>query len=108
MWIFNNEEYKVNTTTLDLYYKNKSVDILWVDVQGAEKMVLEGSKETLKKLKAIFIEVTIDCEYYEESAKKSFIDEMLVFNGFELVLLGTDFNLTGNALYLKRELNSQI
>ena len=30
------------------------------------------------------------------------INDILFENGFKLVLLGTDFNLTGNALYIKK------
>ena len=29
------------------------------------------------------------------------LNDILFKNGFKLILLGTDFNLTGNALYIK-------
>ncbi len=95
------EKFLVETTTLDTFYKNKDLDILWIDVQGAEKLVLEGAKETLKKIKAVFIEISIKDGLYINSATKEELDDILLKNGFKLVLLGTDFNLTGNALYIK-------
>jgi len=95
------ETFKVKTTTLDKFYKDKNLDILWIDVQGAEKFILDGAKETLKKVRAIFIEVSINGGFYKESVKMDEINHILKDFGFTLVLLGTDFNLTGNALYIK-------
>lgn len=95
------EKFLVETTTLDTFYKNKDLDILWIDVQGAEKLVLQGAKETLKKIKAVFIEISIKNDLYLKSVTMEELDEILLGNGFKLVLLGTDFNLTGNALYIK-------
>ena len=95
------EKYLVKTCTLDEFYKNKELDILWIDVQGAEKFVLDGAKETLKKIKAIFIEVSINNDFYQNSVDMNTISKILNEFGFSLVLLGTDINLTGNALYIK-------
>ena len=95
------EKFLAETTTLDTFYKNKDLDILWIDVQGAEKLVLQGAKETLKKIKAVFIEISIKNDLYLKSVTMEELDEILLGNGFKLVLLGTDFNLTGNALYIK-------
>ena len=50
---------------------------------------------------SIFIEVSIIGGFYKESIKMDEIDNILKVFGFNLVLLGTDFNLTGNALYIK-------
>lgn len=95
------EKFLVETTTLDTYYKNKDLDILWIDVQGAEKLVLEGAKETLKKIKAVFIEISIKNGLYLNSVTMEQLNDIFIKNGFKLILLGTDFNLTGNALYIK-------
>lgn len=95
------EKVIVKTITLDEYYKNKELDILWIDVQGAEKYVLDGAIETLKKVKAIFIEVSINSGFYKKSVKMSTISNFLEEYGFSLILLGTDSNLAGNALYIK-------
>ena len=95
------EKFLVETSTLDNFYKNKDLDVLWVDVQGAEKLVLEGAKKTLKKIKAVFIEISIKDELYVNSVKMEELNDILLKNKFKLVLMGTDFNLTGNALYIK-------
>ena len=95
------ENFSVETITIDTFYKNKNLDILWIDVQGAEKLVLEGAVNTLKKIKAVFIEISIKRELYVNSATMKELDLILIRDGFKLVLLGTDFNLTGNALYIK-------
>jgi len=52
---------KVNTKALDTYLKEKNItaiDLLKIDVEGAEGYVLEGMKQTLKDkiIKSIFIE----------------------------------------------------
>lgn len=91
----------MKTISLDKYYNNKELDILWIDVQGAEKLVLDGANETLKKIRAIFIEVSIDSGFYEGAVKMKTLSKLLSEYDFSLVLLGTDINLTGNALYIK-------
>ena len=95
------ESFLVETTTIDYLYKNKNLDILWIDVQGAEKLVLEGAKNTLIKIKAVFIEISIKSGLYIDSVTMKELDNILINSGFKLVLLGTDFNLTGNALYIR-------
>lgn len=94
------DEFIVETITLDEYYKNSSVDLLWIDVQGAEKLVLLGATEVLKNVKAVFIEVTSQSDFYDGSATFHEISKLLEQSGFSLALLGMDFNLTGNALFL--------
>lgn len=92
----------VETINLDQYYKNVSVDVLWIDIQGAEKLVLLGALETLKTVKAVFIGVTSQSDFYEGSATFQEISKLLEHSGFSLALLGMDYNLTGNALFLKQ------
>jgi FkbM family methyltransferase len=60
---------KVRTTTLDAYIKNNDlnfdiIDLAWIDVQGAEKNVLDGAKNTLHKIRYIHMEYS-DKEMYE-------------------------------------------
>lgn len=54
-------EVKCETTTLDDYVEQNKihkVDVIKMDIEGAEKFALEGAKETLKKFKPIvFLEV---------------------------------------------------
>jgi FkbM family methyltransferase len=95
------EEFWVETTTLDFHFKDRRIDVLWIDVQGAELLVLKGASETLTKCKAVFIEVSERPELYEGGATKVQLDLYLRDFGFAEVLLGTDFNMTGNALYVR-------
>lgn len=53
----------VEITTLDYFFKDKhidKVDILKIDTEGFENYVLKGAEETLRKVKYIFMEVTIE------------------------------------------------
>ncbi|GAA6212659.1 hypothetical protein NBRC116602_24000 [Hyphomicrobiales bacterium 4NK60-0047b] len=95
------ETFEVEAITLDEFYDGKGVDILQIDVQGAEKLVLTGSVEMLKSTKAVFIEVSIHPDLYEGAVTFDELETFLKKNDFKLVLLGTDINLTGNALFLK-------
>jgi FkbM family methyltransferase len=53
----------------DLYRSHgfDHVDLLWVDIQGAEKDMIEGGKETLKHAKFMFIEAE-ERELYDGQA----------------------------------------
>lgn len=53
--LVNSQEILVNMRTLDSY-KLSRIDLLWIDVQGAEKDLLKGSKKTLQHTKYIWIE----------------------------------------------------
>ena len=55
----NAKESIVSTTTLDKFCSEhyvSSIDLLWVDVQGAEKLVINGASLTLKHVRYIWIE----------------------------------------------------
>ena len=52
------EKIKIQTTTLDAYIKRhaiKKVDLIKVDVEGAEKMVLEGAVDTIRAFHPVII-----------------------------------------------------
>jgi FkbM family methyltransferase len=95
------ESFTVSTIALDDYYKDyESLDILQIDVQGAEKLVLEGAKNLLNKTRAVLIEISILEGLYKNSCTFIEIFRIMEKNNFKLILLGTDFNLTGNALFI--------
>lgn len=53
------QEIFVNTITLDSYFADRqSPDILWIDVEGAELLVLKGATSVLKRVKLIHVEVS--------------------------------------------------
>jgi len=54
------DQITVDATTLDSYFQGRprGPDLLWIDVEGAEKLVLAGGKNVLKNVKLIHIEVS--------------------------------------------------
>ncbi len=62
-----NSEVKVKTSTLDEICKNNSIhliDLLKIDVQGAECEVLKGGKNIMRNTKVLIIEISF-FDYYE-------------------------------------------
>jgi len=59
----------------------ESIDILWVDVQGAEQLVFEGCDAYLDNVKAICTEVELD-HMYQNSILKNELDQYLEERGF--------------------------
>lgn len=98
---------KVRCTTLDdasLQPKPLSIDMLWIDVQGAELEVFAGAKEALKMTRSVFCEVALSGSGYEEGATFREVSAVLEEHNFDLVLCGLDpFNKTGNAIWIKRK-----
>jgi FkbM family methyltransferase len=102
------EQYTVTASRLDSHarangYDDRETDCLWVDVQGAELGVLEGAEETLKRTKAVFVEVSVFEPLYIGGAVLRDISNFLEPRGFRTVALGVDSsNGTGNALFARR------
>lgn len=81
---------KVRSVTLDALCEGIDViDLLWSDIQGAEKEMILGGKEALKKTRYIFTEVSEGGSYYDGEIGASELMSMLP--EFELVEhFGTD------------------
>jgi 2-O-methyltransferase len=76
----------VFTNTLDLWSRSMSVekiDLLWIDVQGAELLVFKGAKEMLQKTEYIYVEVS-EVPLYEGGAAYSELKVLLEDLGFNL------------------------
>jgi FkbM family methyltransferase len=100
-----NDIYKVKTIKLDTFVMqtNHQPDVLWIDVQGAEMMVLEGAKNILRDVELIYLEISIWTPLYENGALMNEIEKLLNLYDFKLSQLGTDLlNGTGNAIYIKK------
>lgn len=95
------EKFSVESTTLDSLFTDVDIDVLQIDVQGAELKVLKGAQRVLENTKSVFSEVSIYNELYKGSVNMKDLKDELSRKGFELALLGTDVNLTGNALFIK-------
>lgn len=95
--------FDVDISTLDLEAAGLPVvDLLWMDVQGAEGQVLAGAAETLKRTKAVFIEVALTESPYKGAALYPQISARLQADNFVCVGLGIDaWNGTGNAFFVR-------
>ncbi len=106
------ESYKLQSYRLDTHstkhgYEDEIIDCLWIDVQGAELLVLNGAQSILKNVKSIFLEVSIFEELYVGGAVLGDLSKLLESNHFRMVGLGTDpFNGTGNGFYINIKLNN--
>ena len=81
-----NSEIKVPTTTLDSFTKLHGInliDLLKIDVQGAEALVLAGGSRILQGTRAVVVEI-IFYDYYEEQSSFLEIERILHPLGFRL------------------------
>ncbi len=97
------ETFEVETTTLDEYFDDNIIDVLQIDVQGAEGLVLDGARKILKTTKAVFVEISIRPDMYKDCITFDDLIETLKQENLQLVLLGTETNGGGNALFIKSE-----
>ena len=75
---------------MDNYIKQhdiKCIDILKVDAQGYELKILKGGEKSLKKIKFIEIEVTLD-DIYINNPSLYQIDYIMYKNNFVLYQIG--------------------
>ena len=63
--------------------KINKIDLLKVDVQGAESLVFEGSHNTLKRTKVVIVEICF-FDYYENKGGFFDIEKFLKPKGFSL------------------------
>jgi FkbM family methyltransferase len=75
-------------------------DLVVIDVQGAEKLVIQGGLETINKAKALWVEVNSG-SMYRGDADSSQIVEALSEN-FVPVYMNMGANYWGDALFLKK------
>lgn len=96
----------VKADTLDKWCVQNNVsevDIIWIDVQGAELLVFKGAENILRNTRIIMTEVGLK-PYYEGHTLKTDIDTFLFENGFyelkgSFELNGFDFE--ANTIYVK-------
>jgi FkbM family methyltransferase len=104
---WNQKEIIVDCLTLDNWCdinSKKNIDVIWIDVQGAELNVFKGAEKTLKNTKVIFTEVGLK-PYYEGHSMRDDIDNFLINLGF--IEIKESFELNGfdyeaNTIYIKK------
>lgn len=90
-------------TTLDKYIKdnNDFVNLIWMDVQGNELYTLQGGKESLKEVKAIYCEAGV-IPYYENHSLKADIISFLENQNFILIDDKLDWTHETNLIFVKK------
>jgi len=78
---------EVETTTLDNEIVAECIDLIWMDVQGAELDVLQGATEILKRTKMVSIEFH-EGQYSGAASAKDIRDLLLPFGFTETVIAG--------------------
>lgn len=96
---------KKKTTTIDTLLKDthldKNINLLVIDIQGAELLALKGATNTLHNTDALMLEVNTR-EVYENCALIEEIDEYLTQYNFKRVATGLYADHPwGDALYIK-------
>lgn len=86
-WLKFTREETVPTLTLDHFCAERgirSVDLVHIDVQGAEYLVLSGAGAMLPRIGALWIEVA-DAEVYQGQRVRTEVDRLLARRGFKPV-----------------------
>ena len=100
------QEIQVPTLRLDDFMRENSidsVDILWMDVQGAEALVLEGLGNRLRDVRCLHIEVEF-FEIYEDQGMFDDVDPYLRDRGFNLLGFTSYSRYAADALYLRDDI----
>jgi FkbM family methyltransferase len=95
-------EVEVSTTTVDEWATTKSIrsiDLVWMDVQGAELQVLQGMGTLIESTHCIVLEVWMK-PAYDGAATLPQIQEFLESHGFYMTRLWLNTNkIDGDALF---------
>jgi|TARA_R110002020_G_scaffold238255_3_gene450718 FkbM family methyltransferase len=70
---YREEMVSVKTVNLDTYFKDKRIDLIKIDVEGAEWDVLEGAREIMSSRSIIF---QIEFHWDEDWHRKSILEEL--------------------------------
>jgi FkbM family methyltransferase len=90
---------------LDNGWQMSDFSYLHMNIQGSELMALQGGKQTLKHLQAIWLETNIDERYKGAPLKQEFDNFLGDFNF--VCTMALKIGSIGNVLYLKEELLSR-
>jgi len=93
---------KVKSTKLKYFFSEESIiniDIMQLDVQGAELLVLKGAEEKINNIKVIWLEVS-KVEFYEGQPLEKEVSKFMKKNGFMLIKNSLN-GIQGDKLYVK-------
>lgn len=103
-WLSFNTEIQVKTNTITNYCNVNginSIDIIHMDVQGAELLVLEGAKGFLNNIKMIWLEVEAVSLYKNQPLKQD-IEHFMKEHKFRKIFEKID-EISGDQLYVSLE-----
>ena len=104
-WIKFNKNVEVETVRLDTFCIANavdSIDFIYMDVQGAELLVLEGAGKILQNVKAVWLEVEA-IELYDKQPLKNDVEEFMAKHHFVRVMDTVD-KISGDQLYIEKKL----
>jgi FkbM family methyltransferase len=104
-WVKFKEKVKVPTERLDSFCKAhgiSKIDFIYLDVQGAELMVLQGAGDLIKNIGAIWMEVEA-IELYKGQPLKNDVEKFMKKSGFVRAKDTVD-EISGDQLYLRQNL----
>ena len=93
----------VNTITLDEYAKQNNIsycDLVWMDVQGAEDLVIKGGENFFKNTKYVYTEFS-NVELYEGALGKYEIEKLLP--NFKIVEVVREWYADGDVLLVNKD-----
>lgn len=102
---FSFNEITVNTITLDEWaeqYTIPTIDMIWLDAQGAELTILQGASKSLRNTKLLFLEANI-VERYEDAVLYDELKNWLLEHNF--IQLAADEEIKNNrfnVLFIKK------
>ena len=95
---------EVNAITLDWFlqtYTIAEIDILWMDIQGAELKALQGLKEKIKAVKIIHLEAEF-IEIYKTQPLFKTIDKFLKSQHFYLLGYSSKTHYSADVIYVNK------
>lgn len=104
-WLRFDGRIMVETKRLDSFCRDKNIiniDFIYMDVQGAELMVLEGAGKLLKNIKVIWLEAEA-VELYKNQPLNKDVENFMQDKGF-IKIIDTVTDISGDQLYINTEM----
>lgn len=103
-WLTFKETVMVKTIKLDTWVQEnniRQIDFIWMDVQGAERDVIEGAANTLKIVKYLYTEYG-ETSCYPDAMTREETIRLLQKNNFQIIPECSSEREIGNLLFLNR------
>lgn len=107
---YHQERIEVETTTIAQWANEKGisdVDLVWMDLQGAELKALQGMGELLNRVRILYTEVEFKPLYIDQPLFQE-IDQFVRKHGFRLHRKFDRSDWFGDAMYVNSDIRSNI